>query len=380
MIIEIRGAGFANKGSELMLQAILRKTQSSLEDVTFTMAPDLGPRPYRKLAALGIHPKAWLHRYGIQWGYLANRFPRKLLQMYGIVSDSQVDVVLDASGFAYGDQWGPRRTVGMARATRKWRRQGTKIILLPQAFGPFRTTKIGRFFEIVVENADRVYARDPVSLGYVRDCCGIASHIRESPDFTVLIPGQTPDSFEEHDHDVAIIPNGKMIEKTSSSTREAYLPFLVTCLRHFSNSGCRPFFLIHGGPKDEELARTANRVFGQEVPVIVLDDPVKIKGVIGTCRAVVSSRYHGLINALSQGIPAIGTGWSHKYETLFDYYGCPEMLVSPNDSATRLKSAMSTIVSQRDEIAVRLQKHAIQHADAVNRMWNDVLNLIEDKR
>ena len=35
-----------------------------------------------------------------------------------------------------------------------------------------------------------------------------------------------------------------------------------------------------------------------------------IKGMLGNCSFVISSRYHGLINALSQGVLCIATSWS----------------------------------------------------------------------
>jgi len=79
MIVEIKGVGFVNKGAELMLHAILDRVSSIASDVKFTIAPKLGNCPYEKLAALGIYPKVWLQRYRIQWGYLGNLFPRKLI-------------------------------------------------------------------------------------------------------------------------------------------------------------------------------------------------------------------------------------------------------------------------------------------------------------
>lgn len=379
MIIEIRRVQFVNKGAELMLLAILDRIGSALDDVMFTVAPDLGLRPYDKLAALGIHPKAWLWRYGIQWGYLADRLPHKLLEMYGVVTDSKIDAVLDASGFAYGDQWGPTRTVRMARATRRWRRQGTKVILLPQAFGPFTKARIRYPFKTIVKNADRVYARDPLSLEHIAECTGSASHVRYCPDFTLLVPGRAPSTFDASDCDVAIIPNHKMIEKTSSATSNAYLPFLVSCLRVLTNTGYRPFFLVHAGRRDKALARGAVKMFEQEVPIIAEDDAVRTKGIIGACKLVVSSRYHGLVSALSQGVPAIGTGWSHKYAALFDYYDCPNMLLSVDNSNEGVESAISLITRQGDEIVEGLLTGARRHTQAVNTMWDDVLHIITEE-
>jgi len=143
MIIEIRKAGFVNKGAELMLHAALQKLRTRYPDATFVMAPTpkKAEQPFRKLVQLGFYPKAWLWRYGIQWGTLANFAPRPLREMYGVVLDREVDVVVDAAGFAYSDQWGEDPCAELAQSTRRWKKNGTRVILLPQALGPFKSEK-----------------------------------------------------------------------------------------------------------------------------------------------------------------------------------------------------------------------------------------------
>ncbi|MCH7637654.1 MAG: polysaccharide pyruvyl transferase family protein, partial [Proteobacteria bacterium] len=156
MIIEIRKAGFRNKGAELMLLAIIARLRAAYPDATLTITPSApkGSEPFSKVTALGIYPKASLTRFGIEWGGVATLIPRRLRQRYGLVLDRDVDVVIDAAGFAYSDQWGDRPAVELARATRRWRRRGTKVILLPQAFGPFTDPVIRAAIVQAVDNAD----------------------------------------------------------------------------------------------------------------------------------------------------------------------------------------------------------------------------------
>jgi len=380
MLVEIKGVGFVNKGAELMLLATLGEVHSAIKNVRFTIAPNTGSCPYEKLAVLGIYSKMWLQRYRIQWGYLGNLIPRKLLRTYGLVADSEVNVVLDASGFAYGDQWGPNNTIAMAKAIRRWKKQGTKVILLPQAFGPFSSPQIRKAFRVVATYADRIYARDPVSYKHIVDLVGQAPCLKQAPDFTVLLKGEVPPSFDRTLHEVAIIPNQRMVDKTTDSIAEHYIPFLVTCVRCFVDAGYKPFFLIHEGKGDEELAREVVRQFRYDVPIIMEDNPLNIKGIIGSCKAVVSSRYHGLINALSQGVPAIGTGWSHKYRALFDDYGSPDFLLFPDSTEEQIKSTLASFIQDREEIKKRLAQHATQHKQLTIEMWNDVLKIMTLER
>lgn len=40
------------------------------------------------------------------------------------------------------NQWGPKSSEAMAKLPKRWKRQGKKTILLPQAFGPFENKSV----------------------------------------------------------------------------------------------------------------------------------------------------------------------------------------------------------------------------------------------
>lgn len=106
MLVEIRGVGFVNKGAELMLHAVCQKIGEGLPEACLVMAPS-GNQDYVKRARLGLYQKVRLQRCGVQMSWM---IPSKRRQhyrrLYGLVLDNDVDVVLDASGFAYSDQLG----------------------------------------------------------------------------------------------------------------------------------------------------------------------------------------------------------------------------------------------------------------------------------
>lgn len=377
-IIELKGLQFKNKGSELMLYAILDKIRASFDDVKFTMAPNLGNRPYEKLICNDIYPKAWLRKCRIQWGYLANFFPNKIIKKYGLIKDSEIDVVIDGSGFAYGDQWGPKNTLKMAHYAKRWKEQGTKVILMPQAMGPFKKGKIKKAFRSIAKNANMICARDKKSYKYIVGLVGEEKdNIKVYPDFTVGLKGNIPKYFYEKKLNVAIIPNMRMIDKTSTNfTKEKYCNFLTHFINSLHKINKHPFFIIHAGKDDEQLAKSVQKNIKKQIPIIVENNPLNIKGIIGTCDFVFSSRYHGLINALSQGIPAIGTSWSHKYKELFNYYKHSDLLVDINIKKNEVSNLVKMISVNIDKIKKEILSASKAHMKEVDNMWEEVFEII----
>ena len=89
-------------------------------------------------------------------------------------------------------------------------------------------------------------------------------------------------------------------------------------LRYFLENGRNPFVLVHESG-DKNLADRLASV-NPNIPVIHESNPLYIKGIIGHSKFLIGSRFHSLVSGLSQGVPSLGTGWSHKYIELFDQF------------------------------------------------------------
>jgi polysaccharide pyruvyl transferase WcaK-like protein len=380
MHIEIQNVGFLNKGAELMLLAILERTKAYYPDAKYVMAPTAndGPCPYAKRAALGFYQKAWKWRLGIQWGDWAALAPPRLRESYGLILDRDVDVVIDAAGFRYSDQWGVTGTQELARSARKWKRNGTKLILMPQAFGPFTGSRIRRYITQAIDSADLVMPRESISYRHLVSVVGEREHIKQFPDFTNLVQGVLPNDFETKRHKVCLVPNYRMIDKTDSYLGSAYLPFMVRCARYLVEIGAKPFVLVHEGIEDEWLARRISESAGA-IPVIKEDDPLRIKGILGACHATLGSRYHGLVSALSQGTPALATGWSHKYSELLREYTIPSGVLSVDDSESTLKQKIDALIDPEKNRKLRasLLERSAGMKLASEQMWKEVFNAID---
>lgn len=382
MIIEIRKAGFTNKGAELMLWAIVEKLRERYPESILTMAPThlAASQPFRRVVDAGMYPKAWLWKYGLQWGHLACLAPQKLREMYGIVLDRDVDVVIDASGFSYSDQWGEASTRELAASAARWRRRGTTIVLMPQAFGPFTSNGIQKAIRRAASHIDLLMPRDDRSYEYLTAVAGQLPSVRQYPDFTNLVEGVKPDGIDWSEHRVCIVPNYRMIDKAGDERGRLYAPFMIRCVKELVNKDAKPFLLVHDSSKDVSLANEISEAVGG-IPILSEDDPLKIKGIIGASRALIGSRFHGLVSALSQGVPSLATGWSHKYAELFREYGVPEGILDINDSEYEVSKKIDWVVSDMGnrEFSRIISPKADILRKASTEMWDEVFEKIEKK-
>lgn len=377
LIIELRGVEFENKGAELMLHSIIQKIREWDKSVIFVMRSS--PKvPIDKRKKYVIYTTAEYVKFRVNFTYLINLFPSKFLKKYGFIKRNHINVILDASGFAFGDKWGAeyaKRRLG--NNVSKWHKT-KKIILLPQAFGSFNDTELVIVMRNILNNVDLLFARDDKSFTYLNKI-EKSNKIIKAPDFTNLVKFSIPDDFDKIENEVAIIPNYQMVNSTSLSLDE-YSDFLKQAVTFVKNRGKKPYFLIHEGQKDLDIANYVNNRLDFPINVIVYDSALHIKGIISTASFIICSRFHGVVSALTQGVPCIATSWSHKYEMLVEEYNVENSLIKDlknYDSLEKLVSEYSNPIVNK-ELSTHLLIKAKLYKNESELMWRKVFNLLEN--
>lgn len=380
MIIEVTGTNTWNKGAELMLVAILEHFADRSE---VQLAVDQFFGTYHERAQYGLLQKVALSGWG-RSRLAIGLMPVQFRRAFGLVRDADVDVLLDASGFAFGDQHPPERTVQFAQRVEAAKRAGKTIILLPQALGPFDKPTIRRAFARIIDAADLVFARDDSSMGHARSAFGgIPDHLRQAPDFTNLVQPELDTSSDASDR-ACIVPNQRMVEKAETEKEAtAYVPLIGKCIESVKDVGLTPVLLLHG-QADEELAEAIQQHIGREIPLHNEDDPVALKRFLGESHLVIGSRFHALVGALSQGVPSIGTSWSHKYEMLFREYGCDDMLLQVPATGNQIASRIGAATGEkRADLRHRIEARSDQLKAKTQSMWrqvDDIMRLSQRER
>src|SRR5690606_21787686 len=120
-------------------------------------------------------------------------------------------VVLDASGFAFGDRWGSQYADRLFRKMNSRGRREQPLILLSQAFGPFEKPEVKRSAVRLLERANLVCARDKTSHKMLEGLVD-PKKLKLFPDFTALVSPVAPPEELVQGPFAAVCPNHKMLE------------------------------------------------------------------------------------------------------------------------------------------------------------------------
>jgi len=380
VIIEIKGVQFANKGAQLMLLAVLERLRTRLPLAEVALSP--GPNsPYRERTRLGAWQKLPLRRGPVDLTGIGYRWPASLdraLERYGIVTEARIDALLDISGFAYGDRWGPVAPAHAAAELDRFRRHRKPYLFLPQAFGPFANPAMRRF-GTALPQAALVCARDGESLEHLSHLNPVLkSSVICCPDLTIGVAGDAGAAGRSGvgPRTVLVIPNVRMLDSGAEARdwHAGYLPLLEALIAECTRRGYEAKVVNHAGTEDAALCASLARATGG-LAVIDGENPLALKGLVGAAGAIISSRYHGCVNALSQGVPCIGTSWSHKYGALFAEFGLGEWLITEPDipAATVL---LGRLLERGRELAEPVARRRAALAARVDQMWDTVVAVL----
>lgn len=380
--IEIRGVQFVNKGAYLMLLACMDQIGRLWPDAKIIL-PSNQNSPYEARIALGTWQKLSLRFRGLDFNRLAYLVPRRLRLMlqrqFGLVMEPEIALVLDASGFAYGDQWGGRAVRVLAAEIRRLAAHQKGYVLLPQALGPFGKAADRQALARGLPDVLLVCPRDPVSLRHIAEVYQ-GAQVQQFTDFTNLLPPAMPSTEELPVLPYAlVIPNSAMLSGRNKNTlwQPHYLVFLQKALDACRQHGLIPVLLNHEGKLDMTICLQLQQR-NPDVMLISPEHPQLVKGWIAAAALVISSRFHGCVSALSCGVPCIATSWSHKYEMLFAEYQQSAAVVGPETDTTQLVELMTQL--RQPENLLIINDSAKQWKRQSELLWQTVALVVTKAR
>jgi len=375
--IEIKGVEFNNKGAELMLLSIIQALEAHFNEYQLILSPG-HLLPYEKRAKLGAWQKFSFSLFGVDWTWLGNLAPgplKKMLRHFGIVVEQDIDLVLDASGFVYSDKWGAHKMKETLRQLTRMEKTDQKYIFLPQAFGPF-TGKNIQLMQQIMAKSELVITRDQHSFNLLSPLAK-TSEVYCFPDFTPLLTVDSTFLIDNLPNKyVSIMPNYKMFSKKSEIDKRCYMQFLSRVVKVIETCGLTPILLNHEGKEDYDICLAVAASHKNELVILNQLGALQIKKVLKESVFCVSSRFHGCVSSLSQGVPALATSWSHKYEELYRSYQCEDFILDIGISETQLLKQVESVILNREQHCTKLLQLSQVHKNQCRAMWQLIFDKI----
>lgn len=380
MLIEIKGVQFVNKGAELMLHAIIEKIKVLWPDAQYCLVPDSNS-PYLSRAKVGAFQKLNFRKNVVDLNGIFYLLP-KLIRNYfknkwGIVTEADVDMILDASGFKYGDQWSTTILKQVGIEASRFNRKNKHYVFMPQALGPFSSSNNQKAAKKAFEAASIVFAREKESLNFAISCTS-NGNIIQAPDFTNLLLPESITISSELKGGVAIIPNSKMLGSKNSNLewKKNYIKIILYIINTAIDRGEYVFLLNHEGIEDKAICQQINSLLAQPLKIIEPDSSLEVKAIITHSKAIFCSRYHGCVSALSNGVPCIATSWSHKYEQLFLEYEVSQLLIPATIDKQSANNLINYVIDEREKIKNILLPNISKFKQNSKNMWEHIYNTV----
>ena len=381
MKIVLYGIETNNKGAELMLYAILQEVERRFPDATVYLPLgaikqkeglnylhthlDVRYKPGHALLALArkFHVAGLLRTIGLN--------PYWAEDVYTVKG---ADYLLDAFGFRYSDQWaiGDYAVNLMEARLRGYFKQGTKIVFMPQAFGPFTKKGTRDIMAVINRYSSLVMPRERVSYEYFKTIDFEMEKVHQFTDFTSLVDGEFPEKYSNLKGGICIIPSNKMFSKKVISF-EDYVNLILKIVAVAEKSGRPVYLLNHEGGKDEKLVKQIAAQLNNGIQIVTDLNGLEVKGLISSAYLCITSRFHGAASALNTAVPCLATSWSHKYAELFKDYGLHDNLLDIKDIDSCMRKVEDLLDEEKNEA---MHHHLLAETDKIKSETRSMWNLI----
>lgn len=305
-------------------------------------------------------------------------FYRVISKIYKIINKKdletfeKINLVVDVNGYFMGDKWGVH--VNLYRAYHLFKKMNMQIILMPKSFGMFKNPLVSGNASAILSCADLIFARDSVSLEEVKKIAPYLKNIHLNSDYTSICKPKITPLINSFSGKIAIIINNRMVWKSEKGIEE-YKKFLSNCIEIINDSNLEYYFLLH------DYKRDIHFISELEVPnnkIIKCKDALELKGYASVAKLVISSRYHGILNALNSCTPVIGTSWAHKYNKIAEEYGVKDYIVKLDVDKKYLRELINSALNHRQYHIVnaeQVQKDRKMYLNEITKEISEITKL-----
>lgn len=333
MNILITGAGMRNKGAQSLTFAVTGELKQRYpNDNIILLVPDedreIDYSNYR-FAPFVCRIKSMFYLVGgikKMMALLKRPDYKDVAQLQAVFEDARL--LIDISGYALSSVWGAYVTRFYLTAIECAHKFDVPVYLMPQSFGPFDYTfpqSIWMNYQIkkIMKYPKIVYAREREGLAAL-DRYKL-KNVKLSQDLVLLTKEVSAERFfiqqpqlivpTVANDSVAVLSNIRLLQKCDKKTLLSKYRLVIGELLALGKN----VYLMYHSAEDKEWTDEIAGLFLNFPAVKVIEQELSCLEYESTVRQfdfIVASRYHSIVHAVKQGVPAIAIGWAAKYQEL----------------------------------------------------------------
>ena len=348
MNVLITGAQFGNKGAQSMLFTVVNEVRDRYPNAEFYYLPldYYKENCFQNIENYRFHfvidDKAGLDfpaKFGALQVAMRSASIRKILknaQQHGDVLAlsklwDELDVLIDVSGYSLTSKFSISSINRVLRMIDTAKAHRVKTILMPQSYGPFDfpedvCIRIGTG----LQNVDLLFAREHDGVEQLAKYCGVNDKAILSPDIVLQaqeikwenVFNKEPELCYPHlttTGNVGIVPNGETVR---NGKHDVVLSAYRTILTELRAAGKEVYIFRHSN--DLQLCREIYELVKDDAHCHLIEDEIDCLSYGPFVRQfdfIVASRFHSIVHAYREHVPALVLGWAIKYQALTSLLG-----------------------------------------------------------
>lgn len=287
----------------------------------------------------------------------------------------KTEFFVDASGYALSSQWGPLWSVNYLLNLIVAKRFRIPYFIFPQSVGPFNYRFIYKVFlyflmKLYLKSPRKIFVREKEGLKYLNKFT--EDNLERSCDIVLQNNGynlsniykKEPclNNIKVNSNSVAIIPNIRVIERAEN---KIIYTIYYSLINKLIDNGKTVYVLKHS-LEDSGICKKIKSLFPDNTEIKLINDDlnaIEIESVIKQFDFIISSRYHSIIFAYKNGIPALVIGWATKYFELLQNFDQLEYFFDIRNNMyvdelnTKLNRLLFTFKCESENIINKLDLH-----------------------
>lgn len=279
-----------------------------------------------------------------KYNFIIQRFPSLHfpfeipLYLYGPTQKEFKDLfrnavcLFDISGYRLGSNWGIKKTLTYCGSILLAKRFHVPVYIMPQSFGPFRYREyfgvfhhsVMRIIRKALSYSKVIMARENDGKKLLEEKFGLTNVVKTS-DMVLQSPPADPAAvyrmlpslrtIDVEKDSVALIPNSK--NNQYGDADKVYR--LYNRIIGFLLDNGKRVYLIYHSINDKEICAKLKNTFAENDRVVLIDQElscIEYSMNISKFDYIIASRYHSIIHAYKERVPALIIGWAIKYQDL----------------------------------------------------------------